>query len=297
MVRTFFAIGAARIAVGRAIGRSLTARSAAYACSIGSTWVTSSSPSSAWTRETRAVRPSLDPDHALADLQRGLEVGARAGDDPPPAEGVEDRPVEVPADDPAHGARKRGQQVGERGPVVLGQADLVEGAVAGAQRRVVHGDDRRRRAARPRARRPRARSRRSSPSSPVSRPARRRVAGDQAQLADVGRVLERPAGDPAGPVDGRSTRAARRGRRGFRPARTTGIGSGASSSRTRSYSRAPGSVTRSPLTRTASGGVQRRATALDRGRQRSRRAAVAAPDADVGIAELREDGQIFFTWS
>jgi hypothetical protein len=36
---------------------------------------------------------------------------------------------------------------------------------------------------------------------------------------------------------------------------------------------------------------------LDRGRQRPRRAAVAAPDDDVGIAELREEGQTFFTWS
>jgi hypothetical protein len=36
---------------------------------------------------------------------------------------------------------------------------------------------------------------------------------------------------------------------------------------------------------------------IDRRRERPRRLSVAAPDADVGIAELREDGQIFFTWS
>jgi hypothetical protein len=99
--------------------------------------------------------------------------------------------VEVAADDSAHGG-KAGQQVGERRAVVLGQADLVEGAVAGAKRRVVHGDDRRRRRLGLELCLEPLQPLGSEPAAVGAGPSR--VAGDQPQLSDVGRVLERVAG-------------------------------------------------------------------------------------------------------
>lgn len=71
------------------------------------------------------------------------KVGARAGDDAAAACGVQDRPVEVPADDPAH-VHKARDPVTDRDPIRLGEPDRVEGPVAGPQRRVVQRDHRRR---------------------------------------------------------------------------------------------------------------------------------------------------------
>ena len=58
----------------------------------------------------------LDPDHSLADLERGLEMRAGAGENPASGQRAEDRAMEMPTDDSSH-PREARQQLGERDPV------------------------------------------------------------------------------------------------------------------------------------------------------------------------------------
>ena len=108
------------------------------------------------------------------------------------------------------------------------------------------------------------------------------VAGDQAQLTDLGGVLIRLAGEALGPSTGKYWRRAS-GSSWFPASTCTGIGSGESSSRTRSYSRT-GSVTRSPLTRTASGVTGSEST--DSTADASARAASSSPPPTVTCGSL-----------
>ncbi len=77
------------------------------------------------------------------EFQRRLHVGARRDEDGPAADLARDRAVDVPGDDPAYLA-VAGDELGEGAAVPVGQPDLVEGRDPGADRRMVHRDQRRR---------------------------------------------------------------------------------------------------------------------------------------------------------